>query len=989
MLTPAEQLGLAGAALDARVRQAVSYIPDATLVHVARRLAEDARFNEMIYARDGVVESVRIMLRPLLVMPEQLGYLHHVCSRVMSALARIPEIYTADPDVRAVLPLAPDEREWFEDVWRETGQGPNPLYGRLDAVCDFTSARWQDSLKFMEPNLSGVGGIHLGPLAEALVMRDVVPTLQSYDPTLAIELPRDQRDLFLQVLLDHARAVGRDGNDICLVEPKYVAEGPEEQSHLVAYYRAQRGIDLLHADPRELRVAGDEVYFEDSCVDVAYRDYEIRDLLALERSEGKRLDAIRALFRQNRMVSSIGADLDHKSCWEVLTTEKLAKRHFSVAERQLFRRHVLWTRVVSERRTETPDGNLDLIKYARTHREELVLKPNRAYGGTGVHLGFAQTAAQWEALLEQALAEHDDPEKTWVVQAAATLPVHLFPVLDEQGRTRDEPFYAVMGFAPTDHGLGIISRVSQKQVVNVAQHGGLAAVLVGHRPDELASSTRSPVRADHAHQELRAAVYKLRDLDAVIQVLEWDEETYRPEGAAQNRASQLASLGALRHELLVSDRLGDLLDSVGSRPGLGAADRAEIRRLARLRRVAVALPQSLVAAFAEARSHCLAAWEHARHANDFNVFAKPFDLLLKLLRERAQALLIGDDLYDALLDEHEPGMRRARLDPLLKSTGARLRTLVPGWAERTRRFASAVPQAVFAEERQRELCAALLKDMGFDFGRGRLDSSTHPFTMMAGEDDVRLTIRTSPHDPLPAIFATLHEGGHALYDQGLPAELHGTLLAEAPSMGLHESQARLWENHVGRSAAFWQHYFVKLRAAFPAALAHVDARAFHRAMNVIAPGLNRVAADEATYNLHVLVRYELEIALLEGDLAVADLPRAWNERYRHYLGVAAILPREGCLQDVHWALGEFGYFPTYTIGNLYAAQLVDAYTRSHDLGAELARGDLAPLREWLAEKVYAHGAKLDAEDIVEAATGHRLDAEPFFRRLEQRVAELE
>jgi carboxypeptidase Taq len=428
---------------------------------------------------------------------------------------------------------------------------------------------------------------------------------------------------------------------------------------------------------------------------------------------------------------------------------------------------------------------------------------------------------------------------------------------------------------------------------------------------------------------------------------------------------------------------------VGSRASLPDAERAEIRRLARLRRTAVALPQSLVAAFAESRSHCLAAWEQARHVNDFAVFAKPFDLLLKLLRERAQALLIGADLYDALLDEHEPGMRRARLEPLLKSTGDRLRGLVPAWAERTRRFAGAVPQAAFAEDRQREFCAALLKDMGFDFGRGRLDRSTHPFTMMAGEDDVRLTIRSSAHDPLPAIFATLHEGGHALYDQGLPSELHGTLLADAPSMGVHESQARLWENHVGRSAAFWRFYFGKLRAAFPAALGHVDARAFQRAMNVIAPGLNRVAADEATYNLHVLVRYELEIALLGGELAVTDMPRAWNERYRHYLGVTAILPREGCLQDVHWALGEFGYFPTYTIGNLYAAQLVDAYTRAHDLGAELARGELAPLRAWLAEKVYAQGAKLDAEDLIEAATGHRLDAEPFFRRLEQRVAELE
>ena len=522
----------------------------------------------------------------------------------------------------------------------------------------------------------------------------------------------------------------------------------------------------------------------------------------------------------------------------------------------------------------------------------------------------------------------------------------------------------------------------------MAQHGGLAAVLVGHKPAELASPTRLPVRADHALQELRAAVYKLRDLDAVIQVLEWDEETYRPAGGARNRASQLAVLGGLRHELLVSDRLGDLLAVAEARAEL-PMERAELKRLARVRRTAVALPQALVAAFTEARSHCLADWERARRVNDFQVFSKPFDLLLKLLRERAEALRIGADLYDGLLDEHEPGMRRARLGPLLETTGDRLRTLVPDWAERTRRWADSLPQGFYAEDRQRDFCITLLEDMGFDFSRGRLDRSTHPFTMMAGENDVRLTIRSDTHDPLAAVLATLHEGGHALYDQGLPAQLHGSLLADAPSMGVHESQARLWENHVGRSAAFWSHYFPKLERAFPAALGNVSARQFHRALNVIAPGWNRVAADEATYNLHVLVRYELEIALLDGDLAVGDLPGAWNERYRHYLGVAAAGPRDGCLQDVHWALGELGYFPTYTIGNLYAAQLVDAYARSHDLSAELAHGDLRSLRGWLASNVYAHGAELDAEDLIEAATGHRLDPEPFFRRLEQRVAELE
>jgi carboxypeptidase Taq len=988
MLTPAEELGLAGATLDARVRHAVNHISDAALAHIARRLADDARDNELVYERDGELEAVRVMLRPLLVMPEQLSYLHQVCTRIMAALARVPDLYLADADVRRILPLADDERAWLEATLVQLGQTASPMYGRLDAVCDFTSARWQDSLRFMEPNLSGVGGIHLGPLGETLVMRDVVPTLLSHDPSLTIELPRDQRDLFLQVLLDHARAVGRKGNNICLIEPKYVAEGPREQSHLVAYYRAQRGITLHHADPRELRLVGDEVYHEDTCIDVGYRDYEIRDLLALERQQGKPLEAIRALFRQNRIVSSIGGDLDHKSCWELLTSDDLAARFFSVADRQLFRRHILWTRVVADRASDTPHGRADLPEFIRSHREELVLKPNRSYGGTGVHLGTSVTQAEWERLLDTALAKQGDPNDTWVVQAAAILPVHLFPVLDEKGRRHDEPFYAVMGFAPTDHGLGIICRVSQKQVVNVAQHGGLAPVLVGYKPEDLRTSVRAPVHTSTAVEELRAAIRKLRDLEAVIQVLEWDEETYRPRGAEQNRASQLAVLESLRHELLAGDRLGDLIDSVAARATLGARQRAELDRLVRLRRIAIALPEDLVAAYAETRSHCLAAWERARSDDDFGRFAQAFAPLLKLIRERAEALKLGEDLYDALLDAHEPGMRRTRLDPLLRATGDRLRDRVPEWAEQTRRYATLAPRGPFAEEEQRKFCLALLADMGFDFDRGRVDRSSHPFTMMAGEDDVRLTIRSSPGDPLRAIFATLHEGGHALYDQGLPSALHGTLLADGPSMGLHESQARLWENHVGRSRAFWAHYFGKLEKLFPSALAGLDARAFHRAMNVVAPGMNRVGADEATYNLHILVRYDLEIALLDGDLDVAELPSAWNERYRHYLGVTPASARDGCLQDVHWALGDFGYFPTYTIGNLYAAQLVDAYARSADLAAELGRGDLASLRNWLGEHVYAHGATLDAEDLIEAATGKRLGAEPFFARLEQRIAEL-
>jgi carboxypeptidase Taq len=274
--------------------------------------------------------------------------------------------------------------------------------------------------------------------------------------------------------------------------------------------------------------------------------------------------------------------------------------------------------------------------------------------------------------------------------------------------------------------------------------------------------------------------------------------------------------------------------------------------------------------------------------------------------------------------------------------------------------------------------------MGFDFARGRLDRSTHPFTLMAGTSDIRLTIRVFEDNPLSALFATLHEGGHGLYDQGFAPELEGTLLADAPGMGIHESQSRLWENHVGRRLSFWVHRLPLFRAAFPGILDEWTPERFVRAMNVVRPGANRVEADEATYNLHILLRYRLELALVSGDLSVSDLPGAWDSLSEQLLGVRPRSAREGCLQDVHWALGAVGYFPSYLIGNLYAAQLVESHVRDHDLDDALRRGDLMTTTGWLRRHVHAHGHRLSADEIVARATGRGLDPEPFFRTLVQR-----
>ncbi len=985
MITPSEALGLSGATLETRTRQALAHLSDATLARIDARLREDTLRHDLTYEHGGVAEPIRIMLRPLLVTPEQLAYVHRACERLLDALKRLPGLYLEDPRVRRAMRVREDEEAWLRDAWSPALASLNPIYGRLDAVCDFRRADWRESLQFLEPNLSGVGGIHFTPLGEQLVMRDVVPAVVAHDPGLAIGLPPDQRELLLQLLLDHAQALGRPTRNLCLVDPKYSSDGPNEQPALTRYCRERHGVTVVHAEPRELRVAGDEVYAGDVCVDVLYRDYDVRSLIALGRELGHELDGMRLLFRQNRVVSSIGGDFDHKSCWEVFTDDALASDHFSPEERRLFHRHVPWTRLLSERRTTLPRGEGDLPEYVRRHREQLVLKPNRAYGGAGVHLGAHTEEGEWETLLAQALAVADDPERSWVVQEAASLPVAEFPVVDAAGRVHEEPFFVVYGFAPTDEGVGTLCRVSQKAVVNVAQHGGLAALLIGHPPPELSAPRRRTGHRRETEARLRARIADLRALDGTLGLLGWDEETYLPEAARADRGAQMATVESLRHRMLVDDELGDLVEQAAQGVPPGSRLAAEIDHLRRLRRIALAQPDDLVRAFARSRSRALEAWERARAARDFGGFSSALSELLGLVRERAECLRCSDDLYDGLLDEHEPGMRRERLEPVLADLAERLAPLCRDLAARS--DGGGLPPGHYPEAEQEQLCRQILQDMGFDFRRGRVDRSTHPFTLLAGDADVRLTIRLDEGDPLRGVFAALHEGGHALYDQGFDPELRGTLLAEGASLGLHEAQSRLWENHVGRTPAFWEHYLPVLRRLFPSLPDDASAEGICRRVNAVRTGPVRVTADEVTYNLHIVLRYRLELSLLGGELAVEDLPAAWAEQSALLLGVRPADDLEGCLQDVHWALGSFGYFPSYTLGNLQAAQLMEAFLAVRPaFDRDLRSGDLSPLLTWLRRHVHCHGRRLPADAVLEAATGKPLDPGAFFRLLSRKHA---
>ncbi|HUR94502.1 MAG TPA: hypothetical protein VMY76_07950 [Gemmatimonadales bacterium] len=474
MLTPAEEQGLAGLALASRVQHALYRLAPADLAALIERLRAGALSRHVVYLHEGTVEPIRILPAPITVLPDQLAYVHHVTLTVQQALKRLPSLYLHDFTVREILRLPDAEERWLRECWGPSQEAHNPVFGRLDALIDFTSPMWRDTLRFVEPNMMGIGGLHMVPTCEQLIADIVVPVLQAGDGELELAVGHDMRELLTRELLAHMAAIG-SGPQVCFIEPKYAGNGPDEQEQLARYLRERHGLTVMHADPSELELRGGVVWHQGQRVDLAYRDYGVVDLLDLE-EEGVDVEPMRVLLRENRVISSITADLDQKACWEVLTDPRLCQQYFTSEERQLFQRHILWTRVLSDRRTMLPDGRVgNLLDFARANHESLVLKPNRAYGGDGIVIGPAVSRDAWDVAMMAALG---DPDDRWVVQQLATIPVREFPVIGPDGGVHIEPFYTVMGFAASEDGVAILARASQKQVVNVAQHGGICGVLV-------------------------------------------------------------------------------------------------------------------------------------------------------------------------------------------------------------------------------------------------------------------------------------------------------------------------------------------------------------------------------------------------------------------------------------------------------------------------------------------------------------------------------
>lgn len=481
--------------------------------------------------------------------------------------------------------------------------------------------------------------------------------------------------------------------------------------------------------------------------------------------------------------------------------------------------------------------------------------------------------------------------------------------------------------------------------------------------------------ANTTYDRLCAHQRELALLTSAAELLEWDERTKLPPAGGEYRAEQISFLAGLVHQRRTAPQVGQWLAELADSP-LAADPHSDtgavIRHVRRDYEKKTRLPQALVEELARLAVLGQQTWAEARRENDFGRFRPLLERTIELKREQAAAVGYDDVPYDALLDDYEPDATTATVAPVLAALRGALVPIVDQIVA-----AGTAPPALPARPYPIGLQAALgrrvAEAIGFDFAAGRLDVTDHPFCTGLGPRDTRITTRYDQHSPLGGLFSTLHEAGHAIYDQGLPADDFGLPTGEAVSLGIHESQSRMWENLVGRSHAFWEHFYPDAQATFGPVLEGVPLDDFYAAVNQVQPSLIRTEADEVTYNLHILVRFELEQALLEDQLPVADLPGAWNEKYREYLGIEPPDDAQGVLQDVHWAAGLFGYFPTYALGNLYAAQFFAAACGElGDLDAMFRRGEFLPLREWLRENIHRHGRRYSAAELAERVTGQPL-----------------
>ncbi len=486
--------------------------------------------------------------------------------------------------------------------------------------------------------------------------------------------------------------------------------------------------------------------------------------------------------------------------------------------------------------------------------------------------------------------------------------------------------------------------------------------------------------------ELKTLLREVSDLNAAAAVLHWDQTTYMPPGGAEARARQLATLAKIAHEKATAPRLGQLLDEVSPD---NEDDAALVRVARRDYEKATKVPPAFTAKLTEHQARTYEAWTRARPANDFAGVRPLLEQMLDLSRQLANFFPGYEHIADPLIDYADTGMKASTIRRLFGELREQLVPIVEAIGSQPLPDDSCLRQR-FPEAQQLAFGESVIRRFGYDFNRGRQDKTHHPFCTSFSIGDVRITTRVKETEFGEALFGTMHEAGHALYEQGVDPRYEATPLAGGVSAGVHESQSRTWENLVGRSRPFWEFFYPKLQETFPAQLKSVPLDTFYRAINKVQRSLIRTEADEVTYNLHVMIRFDFELQLLEGKLAVKDLPEAWHARYQSDLGVRAPDDRDGVLQDVHWYGGIIGgVFQGYTLGNILSAQFFEAATKAHpDIESEIAAGKFDTLHGWLRENIYRHGRKYDPDDLVRRATGQPMTIAPYLRYLRRKFGEL-
>ena len=490
-------------------------------------------------------------------------------------------------------------------------------------------------------------------------------------------------------------------------------------------------------------------------------------------------------------------------------------------------------------------------------------------------------------------------------------------------------------------------------------------------------------------KRVRELLGEISDINSAIFILEWDQQTYMPKLGAGERAKQISTLSGIAHEKFISEELGSLLSELKAEYEnlpedsddfclIKVADREYKRK--------TKLPTKLVAEFSHATAVGQHNWEEARSKNDFKLFEKSLTRIFDLRRKMADFQRPWDCVYDPLLDEFEPGMKIADVLKIFEEVKPVQIELVKSVAGMSDAIHDSFLYEEYDPQKQWDFGLQILSDMGYDWDRGRQDKAVHPFTTTFGLGDVRITTRIIRENFMSGLFSSIHECGHALYEQGIARNLSRTPLGTGTSLALHESQSRFWENIVGRSMAFWSHYYPKLQTYFPNQLAKVSLEDFYRAINKVKPSLVRVEADEVTYNLHVMLRLELELAVLNNEIKVAELPGLWKEKMNDYLGVVPETDADGVLQDVHWSCGIIGYFPTYALGNMISAMVWQkADSDLENLSGQIAAGKLKPLREYLRKKIHIHGAKFEPAELLRKVFSKGIDPKPYLDYLQNKV----